>query len=486
MFKKVWWYNTCVNNKNGVTAMKTNYDIIELTKENEEQYLAGVVELEKDVLDKMEKAGRIGQLFITGKDGIHEYVTSPTNHVMIAVSNDDKNKVISAVYITQGQVDYTYNDITKYFKCGDKYKEYIKSKYSEEEYKKALREVYIEKICAFRYARDLILNQNGVRNLRDIPEETKNAKFIELVENEISNPQNGFHEKSEIREHLNEYMSLYISKIKNDSKRYQDFYWVDFNYLKDQLSNDKSGVTQQDDELGNIYSNDISNQYNSTIEAYDKVLQYQKYKINDTTHCNNMSRYFTANTSNTIEIDTYITHPDNREKGIARVLVLEGLKKSLYDMIRKSEVRDVFLVSTLHEENLSSKYVSEFFGLKDYIFVNRRHGRDRQVHILGIKKQNVPFYIEQMEKNIAVLYGYNPNNIKISKKDREEIIKEQMEYEVNELQRLNSIKEFDVQKKYTGYIKCKESKIQSLQRLADCINQEQKENEAMFEREVRK
>lgn len=464
--------------------MKANYNITELTNENEEQYLAGVVELEKDVLNKMEKAGRIGQLFITGKDGIHEYVESPTNHVMIAVSNDDKNKVISAVYITQGQVAYTYNDITKYFKCGDKYQEYIKSKYSEEKYNKSLREVYIEKICAFRYARDLILSQNGVKKLREISEENKNAKFIELVENEINNPENGFHEKSEIREHLNEYMSLYMSKIKYDSKRYQDFYWVDLDYLKKELSKGDECVAQEDDELGDVNSNDKSNQYNSTIETYDKVLEYQKYRIYDTQHCRNMDKYFTANTANTIEIDTYITHPDSREKGIARILVLEGLKKSLSNMMKKTDIKDVFLVSTLHEENLSSKYVSEFFGLKDYIFVNRRHGRDRQVHIFGMNKEDVPLYIEQMEKKIAVLYGYNPQNINISEKEREGILKEQIEYEVDELQRLNSIKEFDTKKKYTGYIKCKESKIQSLQKIVDCINQKQTKNEATIEREV--
>lgn len=466
------------NNKNEVTAMKSNYNVIELTKENEEQYLAGVVELEKDVLEKMEKAGRIGQLFITGEEGIREYAESPTNHVMIAVSNNDENKVISAVYITQGQIDYTYNDITKYFKCGDRYQEYIKSKYSDRTYKKAIREVYIEKICAFRYARDLILSQNGIRKLREIPEEIKNDKFLELVENEINDPENNFHEKSKIREKLNEYMSLYISKIKYDSKGYQDFYWVNFDDVKEELTSDSAEIAQQDDEL------DIG-KYNSTFEAYDKVLAYQKYKIYDTTHCKNMDKYFTANTSNTIEIDTYITHPDRREKGIARILVLEGLKKSLASVTNKPGVKDVFLVSTLHEENLSSKYVSEFFGLKDYIFVNRRHGRDRQVHIFGMKKEMVPEYLELMEKKIAVLYGYNPNNVSISDTDREEIFKEQIQYEVDELNRLNSIKEFDTKKKYSGYIKCKESKIQSLKNMANYVSQEQEKNETSFEREVK-
>lgn len=441
--------------------MKSNYEVIELTKENESKYLAGVVELEENVLEKMEKAGKVGQLFITGAEGIHEYVESPSNHVMIAVSDTKGKNVISAAYITKGQVDYTYNDITKYFKCDEKYQEYVKSKYSDESYKRAIREVYTEKICAFRYSRDIILNQKGIRNLSDFSEEKKNLKLLELIEKERNNPQNRFHEKSEIREHLNQYMSLYMKKIKHDSRRYQDFYWVDYDFLRQELGqNDRS-------------LNESTSKYDTTIETYDKILNYQKYKIHDISHCNDMSKYYTANTSNTIELDTYITHPDNREKGIARVLVLEGLKKALKEVAKKSDNSNVFLVSTLHEDNLSSKYVSEFFGLKDYVFVNRRNGRDRQVHIFGMKRKEILDYIEQMEKKIAVLYGYNPSNLKISEDERKGIIKEQIQYEADELKRLNSAKTLEPNKKYTGYIKCKESKIQSLKKLIGDGEQEQ-------------
>ena len=42
--------------------------IVELTKENEEKYIDQVAELEEVVLESMEKEGKIGQLFITGKE----------------------------------------------------------------------------------------------------------------------------------------------------------------------------------------------------------------------------------------------------------------------------------------------------------------------------------------------------------------------------------------------------------------------------------
>lgn len=53
-----------------------NLKIKELTKENEKKYLDKVAELEKIVLAAMEKDGKIGQLFITGKEDISEYVHS--------------------------------------------------------------------------------------------------------------------------------------------------------------------------------------------------------------------------------------------------------------------------------------------------------------------------------------------------------------------------------------------------------------------------
>ncbi len=36
--------------------MTGNYEVIEVTKENEQQYLKGIVELEELVLDKMDEA----------------------------------------------------------------------------------------------------------------------------------------------------------------------------------------------------------------------------------------------------------------------------------------------------------------------------------------------------------------------------------------------------------------------------------------------
>lgn len=441
-----------------VTAMEKRFNVIEVTKENEHKYLQGIVGLENMVLAKMEQEGKIGQLFITGEEGISDYINSDSNHVIIAEKNDeDKTKIISTAYITQGQIDFTYNDITKYFKCGPEYQEFVKAKYTKEQYEATLRELYIKKICAFTYARNIVLQDLKVKNLESMDDEHRNILLMNLIEQERKDPLNQFHEKSEIRDKLNMYMSLYIKKG-NDLDRYQEFYWVDFDFLKRELTS-----TQSKEE---------SNKYNavdSTLAAYDSFLKYQKYKIYDKSNCKDISKYFTANTGNTIELDTYITAPDSREYGIARILVLEGLKKSVQRVLKNESNKEVFFVSTLHEENLSSKYVSEFFGLKDYIFVNRRNGRDRQVHICGVKREDVPEYINKMEKKIAVLYGYNPNKIKISDEERTEIIQEQIKYETDEISRLNSIKDIGKKKKFSGFIKGKKTKIDSLHKLLEEI-----------------
>jgi len=111
--------------------------VVELTKENEEKYLNQVAELEQVVLESMKKEGREGQLFATGKEDISGYVQSKENTVMVAVNEDDE--VEAATYVTQGQKPFTYNDITKYFKYGDKYKTHIKTQYPEKNaYKKDL------------------------------------------------------------------------------------------------------------------------------------------------------------------------------------------------------------------------------------------------------------------------------------------------------------------------------------------------------------
>ena len=128
------------------------------------------------------------------------------------------------------------------------------------------------------------------------------------------------------------------------------------------------------------------------------------------------------------------------------------------------------------------KVCSEFFGLKDSLYVKRRDGRNRQVHICRVKRQDYKKYLDHMKKRISILYGYNPEHIPISKQEEVEILREQLEYENAELLRLQNIRN-QKGRKFTGaidYSKNKANKVYTLkQRLQSAIREEKEEQKEM-------
>ena len=422
---------------------KMGFKILELTKENKDEYVDQVADLEVKVLEAMEKQGKVGQLFTTGKEDISEYIESEENSVYIAL--DDNNNVISAMYMTKRKKPYTYNDITKYYKCGDDYKRYVREQYSSEgEYKSAMLKAYEYKMQAYKSAKQRILQEH--------PE---HSTMLEFLQSEL-NSENGFDEKSVLREKLNRYMSEFIGNIKPDdslavepTKLYDQFYWTTAEDISEEFHRTIDMDMLKDPE----------------IREYEELLRHEQLIIHDKTLAD-QRKYYTANTSNSIEIDTYITDPDNRHFGIARILVYEGLKKYLSRHFDEQEQDDVFLCSTLHRANLSSKYVSEFFGLTDNVFVKRRNGRDREVHMCRIAREEKEAYLDKMENKFITLYDYNPNGKEITSEAAEAVIKEQIAYEQEQYDNLTGIKK--TSKTYTGIshgldeVKSKFNKIYAL------------------------
>lgn len=434
--------------------------IIEVDSTNEKKFAKQIADLEDKVQGIMEKNGQEGQFFTTGENGIKEYAESDANTVMIAT--DNKDNLIAATYITQGQALFTYNDITKYFKISPEYQKWVKSQYKNEgEYKKSALEGYELKIEAYKNARKRILGE--------YPEFSNISEFMESEKNS----EGSFDEKSVLREKLNQYMYEYVvnkQKERPDAlKKYEQFYGLTFSDMKDLIygKDSKKEITKSP-EIKEL-------EENLGIEKeQEKFSKNAKFIVYDTENNSNPSKYYSANPQNSIEIDTYITDPTKRENGIARVIVYEGLKKHINRFFKDPKNKEIFLCSTLHQGNLSSKYVSEFFGLKDNILVNRRKSRDREVHITRIEREKAQEYLKEMAEKLAVLYGFNPNGMKISKKRKEEIIKDQLKYEGEELIRLKNIEtKPEEQKKIRGFskksykyfgniIKQKEAKIKKL------------------------
>lgn len=392
--------------------MNNGIRIIELTKDNEKDFLDQVANLENKVMDNMEKRGQVGQLFPTGKEDISVYAHSDENTVLMAVNG--KNNVIAASYITQGQKPYTYNDITKYFKYGDKYNKYVRSTYaSENEYKRDLINTYKIKIDAYKYAKTKIGE--------DFPE--YNGDMMAFLNHELNEKNNGYHEKSKLRESLNAYMSDYIEKCEKEfpgiKENYEKFYWIT---AKDVMQ---------------IFAKDNVAPKDKDQLEYQTLLEKGKLEIYEEPNFD-ITKYYDAKTSNAIELDTYITDPEDRTEGLARMLVLEGIEKHMNRHFANKDNSEIFLCSTLHRNNLSSKYVSEFFGLTDSLYVKRRDGRNREVHICRVDRGDYKNYLDFQRKRIAVLYGDNPKNIKVSKEEELEILKEQIYYEQNEATRLKT------------------------------------------------
>lgn len=420
--------------------------IIEITKNNEKQYLEQIADLEQIVLESMKKEGREGQLFATGKEDISEYVHSKENTVMIATDEDGNVKAVT--YVTQGQKPFTYNDITKYFKFGTDYKEYVKSQYENgQEYKRDLLDIYKIKIQAFEYAKRRILQEHP---------EAKNLQ--EFLEKEIS--ENGFHEKSELREKINRYMSEYIIQNFDESvqKKYEQFYWITAGDISEEFGKDIKDTNSQIQEYERFMQSQLE---------YEQILGKSKLKIYEKPAFESQ-KYYTANTSNAVELDTYITSPNNRDKGLAKIIVFEGIRKHLEEHFKNPQNKEIFLCSTLHRDNLSSKYVSEFFGLTDSLFVNRRQGRDREVHICRILREEAMDYLVSMTDKLAVLYGYNPYQKCISISTRKRVLEEQLKYEENEYKRLTTARVTN--KKFNGMnVKFIESKLQKVKKLKEAI-----------------
>ena len=418
--------------------------------ENNQKYIPKIAELEDIILVQMENNGQAGQFFPTGEEDIREYALSDENYVFAAV-DDQTDDVAAAVYITQGQKPYTYNDLTKYFKFGEKYKAFVRNQYStREDYLSAMTDAYVKKIHAYIYAKNKILQEHSESKI-----------FKALVDKERI--ENGFHEKSKIRELLNKYMSQYIISHNNGQypKEYEYFFWTT---LKD-----------IEEEAGMSFHTDKPEyqEIQDDILECDKVISLQKFRIHEPPKFDT-EKYYDSNTFNTVELDTYIANPNRRSSGMARIIVYEGIRKALDKFFTNTDNKEIFLCSTLHRENVSSKYVSEFFGLTDSFFLERRQGIDREVHFTSITREQYKPYIEELGKRLAVFYGYNPTRLQISDEERIRITEDQFKYDLTELKNLEKLhpnKGSYLDKRLTG----KRDKINRLKQLLENLIKKQKD-----------
>ena len=257
-----------------------------------------------------------------------------------------------------------------------------------------------------------------------------------------------------------------IDALLEIAKKYEMFYWITLEDIEAEFGkrNGEESSEIQDYET-----------FMEEEKEYAELMHKGKLKIHEEPEFDE-TQYYTANTGNAVELDTYLTNPHNRSVGLARIILYNGIQKHIEQFFKNPQNKEIFLCSTLHRDNLSSKYVSEFFGLKDSLYVNRRQGRDREVHICRIPREKAMEYLTDMYDKIAVLYGYNPNNKNIPASRQLQILQEQLEYEEKEKKRLVKAKTIDGKLKGINhkFIPEKERKVLRLkQRIQKVENSQQ-------------
>lgn len=363
------------------------------------KYAKEIESLEKYVSDKLQEQGKGHIFFTTGYDDIYSYIKD--RDVTVMECQDDYYKIISAAYITQGQGLYTYNDLSKYFKFNKEYIDYAKTKYDPKELCSIEYETFMKKIKGYKYAKALIEKELNITDL------------VSYFQNEKK--KGTFDEHDRVREKVNRYIYDYFrdNKDRIGFTELDRFYLLKFSDLQNCEDNEiRTKCENETEENKKLYE-----EYGQLIDLFDlndsilpdeNNFEYLKRE--------NFKTYFDANPFNTIELDTYMVHPDNRKKGLAKIVTFEGLKIQIKKLLAKRpSLKEIFISATIHQDNEPSKRVTTSFGKFDTLYIKRRTGINREVYFCRIDKKNLQEFIRKNEEKIAKLKDivYRDSNIVI-------------------------------------------------------------------------
>ena len=338
--------------------------ILEINKKNWNEYKMQMLNLESKVKNDMVNNG-IGDLFFTTGEEIKDYVDNPRHHVYVI--RDDSNNVIAQTYIigAGSHIQGDYADLPKYFIMNDDFINYLKkNKFeNEEEFQDICSKMYYIKLCAFKYA------------LKKIYGSIDFTKFINDLNLERESSTH-FDERTPLRRNINKYMTEFMH-IHGLEEIYREFYSIDGTYDKEQ-------------ELSN---------------AYNKFLEASKVKIFNT-KIQNPEEYYGANVYNTIEVDTYITDPESRKKGLAKILSTLALSKTINEYFENTDNNTLYLSITLHRDNYLSENIAHFLGFEDYIDLERRSNIERKAYLKRINRSDYLEYISNLHKKLFYFYNY--------------------------------------------------------------------------------
>ena len=354
-------------------------------------------DLEQYVSNDLDKVGRKEEFFPTGYDDVLDYIRD--RDVTVVVCQYNNEKIISGSYVTQGQGLYTYNDLSKYFKFNKEYVEYAKTKYDPKELCSIMYETFMKKIRGYKYAKEKIAKELGVNDV--------------LNHCKIEKEKGKFDERNKVREKVNRYIYDYFKENNNENgkigfKELDRFYLLKFSDLENCGDNSiKIKCQNETEENKTLYK-----EYGELLDLFDL-----KSSIlpdgNGFTYLkpDGFKKYFDANPFNTIELDTYMVHPENRRRGLAKVVTFEGLKIQLDKLLKKRpELEQIYISATIHQNNNASKRVTQFFGNFDTLYIKRRTGINREVYFCKIEKKELYEFYRKIEQKIKKIIDTAENN----------------------------------------------------------------------------
>lgn len=365
------------------------FKVIELTKNNILLYLNDLEKLIKPSTEKEDNYEDLKKL----RTQIFSNVEDKDNSIIVAI--DEKNNVLAASIIEQGQSLVEKNDTIRYLTYGDKYQKYLKQTYSADyEYEKDMLDAYKLKIQAFRYAKDIILKEH--------PEFNGNimAFFYHDLENRSS---------SILRKKLREYMFSYVKTQSKENPKlmenYEKFYWITAEHIAKQMKKSK-----------------YKSKY-IEIEEYEKLMKVEKYEykrmiqkmqyiVYDKSG-KNLIDYYNMNSSNTLSINTFIANLGVNGNSISPILVFEGLKKHICKFFKNKNNKEIYIINNDKEDNNS---ISNFFELKDKICIKRIYGTSKEIDVTKIGREDYAKYLIDKQNKLVLSYSYDPYKKEIATK----------------------------------------------------------------------
>lgn len=368
--------------------------IVELTADNYENYLEQIYELSEGIKEYNSTHNKEGQFFGASKGVIASFAEDKDTKAFVALdvneADETQAKVAGYCFVDVEVPQNTNSDYTKYFHTTIDYKNNLANNFSDiNEYNTYVTKAYLEKLLIFASA---------AKEITDNPQKNANGYDIAtFIQKQVEN--DTFYENNFLRREINNGMYRRYASLDKVSDFAQIFYYSIADVDKELLVK-MYAETGQEESLDTLIAN------------YELFLKYQQPNFIEKEQFN-LEEYFDVEMKNSTEINTYAVNPEYRGKGLPKILLFESLKALFNEYFQKEENSEVYLVSTVHNENKNSQNVLGSFGITDYLYVERMKGQNRRVYINKVSREEFLEFLYDVAVELLIDYNYYSDNFGI-------------------------------------------------------------------------